>query len=185
MATKKKTTKKTAKKKNKATTSPKKLTAKQEIFIREYIATLNATEAARRAGYSEGSARAIGVENLTKPVIKEAIEKQLAAYNEKLDISNERILNEYARCAFYNISNYFTPDGRMKSLSELDENAAAAIHGIDVHVIDEKSSVVKFKLPDKAKHLEALAKYQGLFEKDNEQKGTVYIEVAEYNGELD
>lgn len=43
-----------------------KLTEKQERFIDYYIETGNATEAARRAGYSEKTAKQIGSENLTK-----------------------------------------------------------------------------------------------------------------------
>lgn len=50
------------------------LTPKQEAFIDAYIETGNASEAAKRAGYSEKTARAVGAENLTKPYIKAAIE---------------------------------------------------------------------------------------------------------------
>jgi phage terminase small subunit len=50
-----------------------KLTPKQKRFVAAYIATLNASEAARQAGYSERSAGVIGHENLRKPQIREAI----------------------------------------------------------------------------------------------------------------
>lgn len=43
-----------------------KLTEKQKRFIDYYIETANATESAKRAGYSEKTARSIGNENLTK-----------------------------------------------------------------------------------------------------------------------
>lgn len=46
-----------------------KLTDKQELFAREYLKDLNATQAAIRAGYSEKTARATGSENLSKPDI--------------------------------------------------------------------------------------------------------------------
>lgn len=49
------------------------MTPKQEIFVDEYLACFNATEAAKRAGYSEKTAYSIGQENLTKPEIKQAI----------------------------------------------------------------------------------------------------------------
>ena len=55
----------------------KKLTEKQKRFIDFYIETANATESARRAGYSEKTARSVGQENLTKPDIKKAIDKRL------------------------------------------------------------------------------------------------------------
>ena len=54
-----------------------KLTLKQERFIQEYLIDLNATQAAIRAGYSKKTASAIGLENLRKPRIKQAIDEKL------------------------------------------------------------------------------------------------------------
>lgn len=54
-----------------------KLTPKQKAFADEYIICGNATEAARRAGYSKKTARQIGTENLTKPSISEYIAERM------------------------------------------------------------------------------------------------------------
>lgn len=54
----------------------RKLTPKQQAFADYYIETGNATEAARRAGYSARTARVIGQENLTKPAIKQYIDER-------------------------------------------------------------------------------------------------------------
>ena len=59
--------------------SKKELTAKQRMFVKEYLIDLNATQAAIRAGYSENAAKEIGYENLTKPHITEAIQQEFAA----------------------------------------------------------------------------------------------------------
>lgn len=69
----------------------KKPTIKQKKFTVELLKTGNATEAAKRAGYPEKSARQMGSENLSKPVIKEAI--QSAA--EKLGINPEYVLGNF------------------------------------------------------------------------------------------
>ena len=53
------------------------MTAKQIAFCEAWILTLNKTEAARRAGYSERSAATIGYENLKKPEIREYIHARL------------------------------------------------------------------------------------------------------------
>ena len=53
------------------------LTDKQKAFCDYYLETLNATEAAIKAGYSKKTARKIGSENLTKPVIKNYIDCRL------------------------------------------------------------------------------------------------------------
>lgn len=50
---------------------------RQSRFVDHYIATANASEAARKAGYSERTARVIGQENLTKPAVKAAIKERL------------------------------------------------------------------------------------------------------------
>ena len=59
------------------------LTGKQAAFIDYYLgeANFNATEAARRAGYSgdDNTLSVIGFENLRKPNIDEAIQKRLQA----------------------------------------------------------------------------------------------------------
>ena len=52
----------------------RKLTDRQERFVVEYLACANGAEAARRAGYSEHTARQMANENLTKPYIKTAID---------------------------------------------------------------------------------------------------------------
>jgi hypothetical protein len=54
------------------------LSTKQQAFVECYLATWNAAEAARRAGYSEKTARSIGAETLTKPDIQAAISARLA-----------------------------------------------------------------------------------------------------------
>lgn len=51
----------------------KELNLKQQRFVIEYIKDQNATKAAKRTGYSEKTAYAIGAENLRKPQIREAI----------------------------------------------------------------------------------------------------------------
>lgn len=47
-----------------------KLTPKQESFCQNYAISGNATDAAKKAGYSENTAASIGAENLTKPQIQ-------------------------------------------------------------------------------------------------------------------
>lgn len=54
-----------------------KMTAKQRKFVVEYVKCGNATQSAIKAGYSEKTARQAGTENLAKPVIKQAIEKEM------------------------------------------------------------------------------------------------------------
>ena len=61
------------------------LTPKQKAFADEYLKCGNATEAAKKAGYSEQSARQMGTENLSKPSISEYIQER------QKQIDDERI----------------------------------------------------------------------------------------------
>lgn len=69
-----------------------KLTAKQQRFCDEYLIDLNATQAAIRAGYSEKTAKQIGNENLTKPAIKEYIEKRMAEKEKGLIADQDEVM---------------------------------------------------------------------------------------------
>ena len=60
------------------------LTDKQEMFCREYLVDLNATQAAIRAGYSDKTARSVGNENLTKPDIEKRIQELMSSRSEHL-----------------------------------------------------------------------------------------------------
>lgn len=59
------------------------LTDKQAAFIDHYLMCLNATEAARRAGYK--SPRQMGSENLSKPYIRAEIDRRLKSRTMKAD----------------------------------------------------------------------------------------------------
>lgn len=71
-----------------------KLTAKQEMFCKEYLIDLNATQAAIRAGYSEKTAQQVGSENLLKPVISEKIKSAMDKRSKKTEINAEWVLKQ-------------------------------------------------------------------------------------------
>lgn len=69
-----------------------KMTPKQKKFCDEYLIDLNATQAAIRSGYSKKTARKIGQENLTKPVIKQYIEQRMAEKESELIANQDEVL---------------------------------------------------------------------------------------------
>ena len=73
------------------------LTPKQERFVAEYLIDLNASAAARRAGYSERTADAIGRENLGKPTIAAAIAAGRAAVAERAKRSVDDVMADIAK----------------------------------------------------------------------------------------
>lgn len=147
----------------------KRLTPKQALFVSEILIDGNASAAARRAGYSERTARQIGDENLSKPDIAEAIAKAQAKRLERNEITAERVLAELARVAFFDVRKLLNPDGTMKPLDQLDDDTAAAIAGLDLaEICDAEGAPIgvlkKIKIADKLTALDKLARHLGLLQ---------------------
>lgn len=69
-----------------------KLTLKQKKFADEYIISGNATDAAKKAGYSEKTAFTIATENLKKPYIKQYIDQRIKEIDDKKIAKQEEVL---------------------------------------------------------------------------------------------
>lgn len=69
------------------------LTPKQKRFVAEYLIDLNATAAAKRAGYSEETAKEIGYENLTKPHIQELIASSQAERSARTLVTADYVIS--------------------------------------------------------------------------------------------
>ena len=132
------------------------LTPKQGAFIAAYLETLNASEAARRAGYSEKTAYSIGEELLRKPEISDAIAKARKEHAERNQINADRVLIELARIAFADVGDVLNPDGSPKPLDQIDESARRAIADVDPSK--------RVKLHDKTRALGLLARHLGLLQ---------------------
>ena len=149
------------------------MTPKQIAFVAEYLLHRNASEAARRAGYSTKTAYAIGEENLRKPEIRAAIDAALAKQADTLEITAERILKERARLAFLDPGKLFDADGQPIPIQNLDPDTRACIVGIEVQEQyeghgDERRFIgylKKYRLAGKDASLAALEKRFGLVEK--------------------
>jgi phage terminase small subunit len=68
------------------------LTPKQQRFVEEYLVDLNATAAARRAGYSERNADKIGPELLGKTRVASAIAARQATRSTRVNVKQDYVL---------------------------------------------------------------------------------------------
>ena len=73
------------------------LTPKQQAFADYYLETGNATEAAKRAGYSESTAQQIGSENLSKPLISAYIQERLDQIKSKNIATIDEVMSFYTK----------------------------------------------------------------------------------------
>jgi len=79
------------------------LTPQQKRFAEEYVVDLNATEAAKRAGYSQKTARTKGSWLLTKVDIRAEIDRLLAEKAARTAVTADRVVKEMALIAFSDI----------------------------------------------------------------------------------
>ena len=169
------------------------LLPKQAKFVAEYLISGNATQAAIHAGYSPKTAYKIGAENLQKPQIASLLAEKTsviaARQDERLaamELTKERVQREIARISFFDARKMFHADGKPKDITELDDDTAACIVGLDV--LEEWAGtgedrvlvghIKKYKIADKNSALDKASKILGMYEKDNEQKLPPLAELA-------
>ncbi|MEK1336156.1 terminase small subunit [Limosilactobacillus fermentum] len=131
----------------------KKLTLKQQRFVDEYIISGNATQAAIKAGYSKKTANRIATENLSKPVIKTAIDKRNA------EIQSEKIMD----------------------MQEVMELLASIARGETTEeTVTNKGDVIETatRNSDKLKALELIGKRFGAWTDKKEISGNLDIEIG-------
>lgn len=165
-------------KKPTSTTRNRSLTPRQQRFVEEYLIDLNATQAARRAGYSVRNATDTGYGLLQYPHIQEAVQKARAAQQERTRINADRVLLEIARLALYDPRKFFDAEGSPLRITDLDDDTAAALNGIEV--AEQYTGrgaerqfvgfIKKYKLVDKGPNLDRLMKHLGLYGADNCQR---------------
>ncbi|WP_339167068.1 terminase small subunit [Brevibacillus sp. FSL L8-0520] len=156
------------------------LTEKQRLFVLEYLRDFNATRAAMAVGYSKKTAYAIGWENLRKPQIQAEIKRQKEAMADELGVSVQRIIAEYMKIAFADITDLLefgqkevpvmTMFGPMtddagnpvtKVVNYVDFKDSESIDGTIISEVKQGKDGVSVKLHDKMKALEKLEKYLG------------------------
>jgi phage terminase small subunit len=144
----------------------KTLTPKQQRFVDEYLIDLNATQAAIRAGYAAGSADVQGTRLLGYASVIAAIQKGNRRRQERTEITQDRVLQELYRLAFVDIRKFFNADGTAKAITELDDDAAAALAGFEVMEMGGADSPLaitkKFKLSEKKGAIELLMRHMGM-----------------------
>lgn len=155
----------------------KKLTPKQAAFVDEYMIDLNATAAAKRAGYKDPN---IGRQLITKNNVANAIRKRKQDLALRNQIEQDQIIRELAKLAFSDIKDYVSwgPNGVvLKESDEISGGQAACVSEV-TETGPQNSKAVRIKLHSKEKALELLGRHLGIWDaaKDQEEKATVIFE---------
>lgn len=140
-----------------------KLTPKQKLFCKYYNVSLNATDAALKAGYSKNTAAKIGSENLNKLEISTYLSKLARKTAQKIEISHDELTRR--------LKLWIESD-----VSELLTMTAEEIQGLPLEI---RQLITGFKptkygyhvqFVSKEKAIDMVARHIGYYEKDNDQK---------------
>lgn len=157
------------------------ITPKQARFVEEYLIDLNGKQAAIRAGYAPKAAEVQASQLLSNPKVAAYLQERKAKLAAKLEITQERVLNELAKVGFANMADYMRAGANgdpYLDFSKLTRDQAAALSEVTVEDFvdgrgDDARDVrrVKFKLADKLGALDKLGRHLGLFKDRVELSG--------------
>jgi phage terminase small subunit len=163
------------------------LTIKQEKFTQNLFKGMTQREAYKDA---------YNAENMNDKTIDEEscriandckVSARIDELNNELKLRNmctvERVLAEYAKLAYFNPKDLFNDNGKPKDISELDDDTAAAIAGLDQQEEYQCTGkdrefvgyTKKYKLADKKSALDSLAKTLGMFTDKIELSGELNL----------
>ena len=174
------------------------MTPKQQRFVDEYLIDLNATQAAKRAGYSRDTAGSQGHDLLKNPEIANAISEAQKSLSARTQITQEMVLAELARIGFVDIRkavNWYSQTGvaaiddadleaqvdagdlrfavanqvELVSSKDIDDDTAAAISEVSM---SDKGSI-KIKFHDKQAALVNIGRHLGMFKDKVEVSGEI------------
>lgn len=164
-----------------------KLSVKQRLFVEAYLVTLNATEAARRAGYrakNDNVFGAIGAENLRKPKIKALIEQRLKEAAMGADEVLFR-LTQQARAPdptdFISLRDLYDvdKDGDFKLVGKSLDIDLQRVYDLGlgplIKSISQTGNGIKIEFYDAQRALEMIGKAHGIFREVHEIDGPVSI----------
>lgn len=167
------------------------ISKKQEAFVREYLIDLNATQAAIRAGYSEKTAKQIGAENLTKPVLQLMIAEAQQARAKRTEIDADWVLRRLADEATADLADILDEAGSIKAVRDWPLIwRQGLVSGVDVQedIVDgaKVGQTVKIKLSDRIKRIELIGKHVNVqaFKDQVEHKGGISLTVTQDDAEL-
>ncbi|MEW6751472.1 MAG: terminase small subunit [Candidatus Latescibacterota bacterium] len=153
------------------------LSPKRARFASEFLVDCNATQAARRAGYSPKTAKQQGQRLLTSVDVQQAVREAQQARSERTRITADRVLRELAAIAFSRLSDVATWSAagpRLRPSEELSEDAAAAVQ----EVSETAAGRLRVKLHDKTRALDMLGRHLGIWEGEGRNRVDDPAEVA-------
>jgi phage terminase small subunit len=153
----------------------KKLAPWKKIFADAYLTHFNGTDAYLESGRktTREAARSSASDLLREPAVAAYISERLNKLLVTYEVTQERIMAEYARLAFSNAAHLFDEHGRLIDITSLPPEVSASIASIDTETRNERHgdkdedvevvTTKKVRLHDKLGALHHLAKMKAMF----------------------
>ncbi|MCE9762389.1 terminase small subunit [Citrobacter portucalensis] len=153
------------------------LTDKQEMFCREYLVDLNATQAAIRAGYSDKTAQEQSSRLLSNVMVQDRISVLKSERNERVGVDAAYVLRRLTEIDQMDVLDVLLENGELKPVKDWPKVWRTTLSGMDVTEIagDSAGLLKKIKWPDKVKNLELLGKHIDV---------QAFKEKVEHSGEI-
>lgn len=148
-----------------------------------YVRSIAGKESWGKKGYKVNKEIEQKIEQKKEEIIEKKASEIEKLVEDELKLK-QRVLKELASLAFVDIRKIFNGDMSLKSITELDDETAAALAGCELINTrppgegKEPEWTKKFKLWDKKAALSELMKCLGMFEKDNRQQQQTIINVV-------
>ncbi len=156
----------------------RKLTAKQQRFVDEYLIDLNASAAAKRAGYSAKTSDQLGYQLLQNPSVSAAVSAGRKAQSERTQIDADALLLRLDAEAHADIADLYDATGSLKPIHEWPLIwRQGLVSGIETEQIGGGETPVitirKVRLSERIRRLELIGKHKsvGAFIEKHEHTG--------------
>lgn len=150
------------------------LTAQQREFVHHYMINgQNGKQAAISAGYSKRSAEATASRLLRHDNVSKAILNIQQLAWEKMELTEEKVIQELAKVAFSDMRDLFNENDRLLKPSEWNDQLAAVISAVDTVITggDDPDTVIKIKTNPKIAALKELSEIMKMKVKLHEHTG--------------
>lgn len=163
------------------------LTGKRELFAREYLKDLNATQAATRAGYAPAGCAVEGCRLLADPLVQAHIAELAAERNEELKINARDVLLELHRIASQDPAALVDENEVPHKLSEIPIDLRRTIASLEIEELyagrgEERTSIGrlhKIKFWNKNHALESLGRHLALFKDSLDLSASLKLDASD------
>lgn len=162
-----------------------KLTTRHKIVANEYFKDFNQAQAMIRAGYSKNSAKELGYKLFSKPFFQQYLGEIAKKILDKVESDQDKLVSELRTLSFSKITDYLEYDESgtitFKATDNIPLDKIGAIQSVKSTDTKEGKNF-EFKLHDKNKALDTLAKVLKLYNEAPKVEANQTIIISNYYG---